>query len=217
MKALSILSLFFLISCSSRPERNLASQAPIVMGSVDIKHSLVRLYSSDLQYFYFEFRSEKNVLVDVELKDIVIQEFEKVISTHPRRISLGRYEIEFQNDFADVTKLTFLIQNQNLSHKLINLRKPSKKNSSVTLISSFNNEIFLRLSLNDGQNRPVEMDQEPEIFLDGPGEILEAKMLRVGVWEFSVIHPEENHIFYVTVRSNGVLMDRLFRFQHVEK
>jgi hypothetical protein len=75
----------------------------------------------------------------------------------------------------------------------------------------------LRLTLRDRRNLPVEMQQSPEIILEGIGEVSGLKMVKAGVWEFTISYPEVNQILYVSLRANGVKIERLFRFQHVEK
>jgi hypothetical protein len=42
-------------------------------------------------------------------------------------------------------------------------------------------------------------------------------MVKEGVWEFTISYPGVNQILYVTLKANGVELERLFRFQHVEK
>lgn len=222
MKAVPLLLLFLHISCASGPDRYIASSEPIVIAEIDAKKSLVKLFTSDspnvdFQHFYFELRNSKKALVDVELKDIVIKESQTILKVRARRISLGRYEVEVEKDFSDMSKLKFLIQKKKLAHKLVNLRKPNKKRSDLIVVSNDNNELQLRLTLRDTQNVPVEMLQPPEIILDGLGEISGLKMAKMGVWEFTITYPEANQIFYVSIRANGVLVERLLRFQHVEK
>jgi hypothetical protein len=222
MRTVLLLSLFLLTACASRPDRFIASSEPVAIAEIDAKRSMVKLFTSDsgqpdLNYFYFELRDSKKALVDVELKDIVIQESEINLHTRVRRISLGRYEAAVEKDLSDMTKVKFLIQNKKLAHKLVNLQKPNKKQSTLVLLSDSNNDLSLRLTLRDRRNLPVEMQQSPEIILEGIGEVSGLKMVKAGVWEFTISYPEVNQILYVSLRANGVKIERLFRFQHVEK
>jgi hypothetical protein len=53
--------------------------------------------------------------------------------------------------------------------------------------------------------------------MDGVEELSVPQMVTSGVWEVIVTYPDMNQILHLSVRANGVLLERIFRFQHVEK
>lgn len=222
MRAALLFLIPFLFSCASGPERTIASNSPIVLGEVVPAESVVKRFSNsslhpDLHYFYLELKSGPKKLVDVELNEIEIKESGKRISSKIRRISLGRYEIEIDQDNLDYKKLKFLVQKKSLKHQLVALRKPVKQHSSMKVLSNENNRLKVRLILKDKAGSMVEVQQFPEIVLEGTGEVSDMVMVKPGIWEIEIGYPEENVILYLSARANGVLLERLYRFQHVEK
>ncbi|MBA2403776.1 MAG: hypothetical protein H0V66_03315 [Bdellovibrionales bacterium] len=222
MRICLISALIFLLSCASVPERHIASEEPITFGEVDANPSVVKLFPThsghpDLHHFFLELKNSKQKLIDVELKDIVLEEANRVQTTHIRRISLGRYEIEINKDNIDFKTLKFLVQKKLIKHQLVPLKKPVRKHSSVVILTNEDNHLTARLGLKDKNGASVDLQANPEIILEGLGEVSELKMIKSGVWEFVISYPEDNQVFYISVRANGVLVERLFRFQHVEK
>jgi hypothetical protein len=221
MKLVLLLPLFFLISCASGPERDIASDEIIVLGEVDGQISKVKMYSSsghpDLHHFYLELRNSSRELVDVELRDIRIKEGRKHLSTLVRRISLGRYEIEVDQQDLNFKALKFSIQDKPLKHRLVRLKKPVRENSSIVVILNENNRLKGQLILKDKNGAVFDVPHSPEIIFVGRGEASVPVKLKTGVWEFEITYPEDNQILYLSVRANGVLLEKLFRYQHVEK
>lgn len=222
MRLAILLPLFFLISCASGlPERNIASDEFVILGEADSKLSIVKFFSDaghpDVHHFYLELRNSHKELVDVDLKDIVTKEGKKKLNSYIRRISLGRYEIEVDQANLNFNKLKFVIQAQTLKHKLVGLQKPNQKHSSITIVSNENHRLKLRLTLKDKNGSVVDVQQGPEIIFSGQGEASLPKKIKSGVWEFEITYSEDNQLFYLSVRANGVQLDKLFRFQYVEK
>ena len=222
MRLAILLPLFFLFSCASGPpERNIASDDLVVIGEADSKLSIVKFFSDaghpDIHHFYLELRSSDKKLTDVDLKDIQIKVGKTKLNSYIRRISLGRYEIEVDHENLDFNKLKFLIQSQTLKHKLEVLQKPVKKHSSIKIISNENHRLKVRLTLKDKNSKLVEVKQVPDIIFSGLGEASALQKIKKGVWEFEISYPEDNQILYLSVRANGVSLDKLFRFQYVEK
>jgi len=223
MKATLLLSIFFLISCASGPERKIASvETPIIFGEVDTKHSHVRLFPTstgqpELHHFFLELRNAKKDLVDVALEDMNLREFNKKKNTLIRRISLGRYEIEVNKDHLEFNTLKFLVQRKTIKHKFVPFRKPIRTHSAIVFVINEHHRIKARLILKDKLDSEVEVEGKPEVIFEGLAEVSVPKMVKTGLWEFDIAYPEVNQIIYLSVRANGVLLDRLYRFQHVEK
>ncbi len=222
MRPFFLLTLFFLISCASGPERKIASVHPIKTGIIAAKSCSIKLFLNnsghpDIHQFYLELRDKKNVPVDVEFKDIIIKENQKILTTHVRRLSLGRYEVELQKDDSDLGRLKFLVQGKKVSHKFTNLLQPHAKKSQVILVSDSDYRLKLRIHLRDHKNRAVELALPPEFIMDGVEELSAPQMVTTGVWEVIATYPDMNQILHLSVRANGVLLERIFRFQHVEK
>jgi hypothetical protein len=77
--------------------------------------------------------------------------------------------------------------------------------------------MVLELTLSDKKGSFVELLQMPEIMIEGNGLISDLGLVRKGVWRFRVNYSDDNHIMYFSVRGNGVYLERLLRFQHIEK
>ena len=221
MRLAILLSLFFVMSCASRPARNVASTQAISFGEVDAKRSTIKLFSgtghSDLHQFYLEFRNTQKALVDVELHDIVVKDAKKILTSHVRRISLGRYKVEIDKESLNFSTLKFFVQKKILKHQLVSFKKPVQENSSIVIVSNEFYHLKARLTLKDKDGSLVVVQHEPDIVFMGIGEISIPKMVKNGVWEFEIAYPDENQIIDLSVRANGVLLDKIFRFQHVEK
>jgi len=221
MRLALLLSLFFVMSCASGPARDVASTQAISFGEVDAKRSSIKLFSGtghpDLHHFYLEFRNTQKALVDVELQDIAVKEGKKILTSHVRRISLGRYEVEIDKENLNFHSLKFFVKKKTLKHQLVSFKKPVQKNSSIVIVSNEFYRLKARLTLKDKDDSLVVVQHEPDIIFMGMGEISIPKMVKNGVWEFEIAYPDENQIIYLSVRANGVLLEKLFRFQHVEK
>lgn len=222
MKLLLFLILFLLVSCASRPERHIASQEVVELGEVNASKSLLRLYppenSEQVQhYFYLELKNNTGRLVDVDAGDISVGNRAGSTNFGVLRLGKGKYQIEVNEEFNELSHLMFSVQGKTLKNNLVLLPPPSQKKSQIMILSNQRHELKLRLLLKDKQGKAAEMAQAPEIIFEGHGEVTEPRMVEKGVWEFSVIYPELNQIFYISVRGNGAHLRRILRHQHVEK
>lgn len=222
MRDLVLILIFFVSSCAFAPKRNIASVEVITFGSIDSKHSIVRLFPNrtghpDLHHFYLELRDLNKKLIDVDLGDIALNVSSKIPSIYIRRISIGRYEIQVSEYVPNLKKLNFKIQNKILKLNLLNEQKPSQTNSSITVISNDQNILKLRLTLRDEKNSLVKLDFSPDIIFEGTGTVSMPQMVKQGIWELEVSYPEMNQIMYFSIRANGALLERLLRHQHIEK
>ena len=220
MRIVLLLSLFSLISCALRPGRNIASVTPIVFAEIEAKECLVKLFPREVSrpnilQFYLELRNSSKALVDVELQEILAKDNHKILSSHIRRISKGRYEVEVRK--AKFKGLKFLVQNHSIKHQVVIYKNAVRKKSSIIILEDENYRMKARLILKDKNDAALEVQQPPEIIFMGLGSVTEPVMVETGVWEFDIEYPEENQIIYISARVNGVLLERLLRFQHVEK
>lgn len=222
MKGLLLLSLFFVVSCSGLPERRLASQELIILGNADHKNSLVKVFpmrqvTDHEHHFYLELRDTKKKLVDIDHDEIELKLKKENLEMKIERISLGKYEIQVHREIIDYSQLNFSVQGMGIKHTLVSPQKPDKKKSSVSIITNQNHIITLQINLKDKQGNVLVSQLPPEIILEGSGQLSPIEKLSPGKWEFSVQYPDENQIFYISVRANGVLLERVFRLQHIEK
>jgi hypothetical protein len=222
MRIWPFILLLFFVACSSGPSRYLASTEGVVLGDVDHSKSVVKLFlnaveSKEVQYFYIELRDFKNNLVDISPGEFQVKLFATKIDFKVRRLSVGRYEIAIFQDISSFEGLKFLVSKKILKHQLLTLKKPHRSHSHLKILANHNHELTLELSLKDKNGKAVEMIQMPEIMIEGNGIISDMSLVRKGVWHFQVNYSEDNQIMYFSVRGNGVYLERLQRFQHIEK
>ena len=87
------------------------------------------------------------------------------------------------------------------------------------MLSNSRHRVKFRLTLADKQGKGVEIPTIPEIIVEpgSSGDVENLEHIKEGVWEFTVHYPEHNIIMYINVRAHGVYLEKLYRFQHVEK
>lgn len=222
MRVLLILISFYFASCAGGPSRYLASSDEMIFGEVDHAKSVVKLFlnaeeSKEIQYFYIELRDLKKNLVDIPLNEFQVKLHAQKIDFKVRRMSVGRYEIATFQDIPTFEGLKFLVSKKILKHQLLTLKKPHRSHSHLRIISNRNHEMILELTLKDKKGNYVELLQMPEMVVEGNGLITDLNLVRKGVWRCRVNYSEDNHIMYFSVRGNGVYLERLLRFQHIEK
>jgi hypothetical protein len=222
MRKLLLLSLFFLIACAHAPERNIASFEVITFGEVDPAQSTVHLFPNhsghpDLHHFYLELRNLNNKLVDIELRDISLKLEKNSPSIYIKRISVGRYQMEVYDHIPHFKKLKLVVQNKIIKHTIVRKQKPVKANSKIKLVSNTNNKLKLHVYLKDEKNSAVILETSPDIILDGLGGLSKPVKVKDGVWEFVIDYPEMNQVLYISIRANGIMLEKLYRHQHIEK
>lgn len=222
MRKSLLLPLFFLIACAHAPERNIASFEVITFGEVDPVQSMVHLYPNfsghpDLHHFYLELRNSNNKLVDIELSEISLKLEKNNPSIYIKRISMGRYQMEVSDHIPHYRKLKFLVQNKIIKHAIVKKQKPVRTNSIIKLISNTDHKLKFHVHLKDEKKSAVMLETSPDIILDGMGELSKPQKLKDGVWEIVINYPELNQVLYISIRANGVLLEQLYRYQHIEK
>lgn len=219
---LILLFSFFFTACSFLETNSTPTPRPVkVLGVVDPKMSVVKLYPPDAyhegQRFFLELRNSSGIKVDVEDQEIKV----KCSKISPKYkvlwVSQGRYQLEFAEELENLKKVKFLVQGKLLKHELMSFKKPSRSHSKLILLGKGDHQISMKLTLQNKRGERVETQAPPEIILEGLGEVSTLKLSQNGIWEFTVNLPELNQIIYLNVRANGVEFDHLFRYQHIEK
>lgn len=213
-----LLGLILLASCSTTK----IPEAPIemVQEKMDPAYSKVLIFlpdeKIDHQNFFLELRNEKNQSIDIG------QQYMFVISRNPlpnykiNRISQGRFQLVFEQEVKPLKGVKFFVQGFPVKKIIENRKKPDPIQGKIIVKEKGDHEITLRLTLKNMQGEGLKTSDGPDIVVEGGGHVFELKSLQRGLWEFKVSLPEENQILYLTVRANGVQLDRLFRYQHVE-
>jgi hypothetical protein len=222
MRVLLLSVLIFGLSCASDPQRHISSIEPIVEGKIDQRQSEISSFPSDQEnpsslFFYMDLKNSKKRPVDISLDDIKVSEAGESIEAKVRRLSLGRYEIEIFENIENLKELVFSVQDKTLKHKVRPIQRPSKSKTKFVIISNKNHELVVQLFLQDKRGNFVDLQFSPEIMIEGAGTLNDLMMVKKGLWQFRVTFSEDNHILYFSVRANGVYLDRLLRFQHLEK
>lgn len=222
MRVLLLSVLIFGLSCASDPQRHISSIEPIVEGKIDQRQSEISSFPSDQEnpsslFFYMDLKNSKKRPVDISLDDIKVSEAGESIEAKVRRLSLGRYEIEIFENIENLKELVFSVQDKTLKHKVRPIQRPSKSKTKFVIISNKNHELVVQLFLQDKRGNFVDLQFSPEIMIEGAGTLNDLMMVKKGLWQFRVTFSEDNHILYFSVRANGVYLERLLRFQHLEK
>jgi hypothetical protein len=71
--------------------------------------------------------------------------------------------------------------------------------------------------LKDEKNSAVILETFPDIILDGLGELSKPLKLKDGVWEFAIDDAEMNQVLYISIRVNRFMLEKLYRYDHIEK
>jgi hypothetical protein len=77
--------------------------------------------------------------------------------------------------------------------------------------------LWLELNLKDLKGHPLDLNYLPEVIIEGEAVISDIRRIKKGTWHIHLSYPDDNLILYFSVRANGVKLERLLRFQHVEK
>lgn len=230
MRALSILLLILLASCASPPKKiRRPASAPIkvlVPAELDLKKSMVQIFPAIAAdngiwyFFYVQLKDSRGNYIDCEPSEIELKTHKGAsVAFKYQKILTGRYYLTLEKT-AEISsaQMDFFVKGKALKEQFqLSMRLPDKSKTTIKLLRNERNVISFQLRLADKDNQPVETPDQPEILLEGEGHVEEMRHISEGVWEFSVIYPEENQIMYFSVRAHGVFLGKLFRYQHVEK
>jgi hypothetical protein len=196
-------------------------------GKIEQQLSSIRLFPGEeiaagySRYFiYLELRNAQNQYVDFDLNEISLRTAAKVeIHFKVDRLSRGRYYliIEASDELAS-KKLDLSINDQTFYRNFtLFFLRPDPRTSFIHIVESGNNSMKMKLFLSDSNGSPVELPGDPELIIEGQALIEGVKRIKKGVWEFELIYPERNEIFYISVRANGVNLRHMFRMHYVQK
>jgi hypothetical protein len=194
----------------------------INLGEVASENSFFKIFPSEdgeapSGDFYVELRNDAHQFVDTLAQEIRVELKAKTIPFEMQKISQGKYLLSLFIQERESSELKIFIQGKLIPNLVPSLSRPSKKHSHMSVISYGQHSIRLRVSLKDRQGRVVDVEGGPEINLEGHGELGPLSTLSPGVWDFDLIYPEQDQIFYFSVRARGSYFRRFFRFQHIEK
>ena len=228
MKQLVPFILFLLlVGCASPPAlRKPSSEASFRFGEIDTLKSRVQIFPAIISngelvhYFYLQLKDQEGKFVDCDPSEISpVTHKGQPIPFKYERLLTGRYYVTIpQSPDMNYGELNFFIKDKLLKEQFkLYLQQPDKSHAQVSLVKNDKNKMTLRLRLADKANRPVALPDTPEVLLDGLGFVEELKLIDEGIWEFSVIYPEQNQIMYFSIRAHGAYFERIFRYHHVEK
>jgi hypothetical protein len=214
MKYLLVFALFFVVACSQGPVRKIASNSRPTSFEVDAQKSSAYLIKR--KHFLIQVKNSLSQNIEINFNDVKVKNPQgKDIPFELERVGAGKYYVL---PLSNQKELQISIQDKIIGKQFkVTLKKPVKQYSSISLVSQEDHRLSLRLKLADKSNRPLTTDELPEILIDGDVSIEDLKSLGNGVWEFTLNLPEHNVIVYLSVRSQEELLERLYRFQHVEK
>jgi hypothetical protein len=227
MRILFILTLFLTYGCAtSGPERSIASETELRYGVIDFKKSLIQIFPAVAEqeglryYFYLQLKNQSGEFVDCDPADLTLKTKRgKKVPFKYERLLTGRYYLTIlKTPQISSAEMNFFIQGRPLKEQFkLHFQEVSRAHTKLYVLKNTRNKIKFRLRLADRLNQPVEIPDQPEIILDGQGQIDDVKHVDEGTWEFSVIYPDQNQIMYFSLRAHGTYFDRIFRYQHVEK
>ncbi len=224
-----LLLLIFLVSCAEAPRRGPASiDTDYRYGEIEKSNSSVKLFPPELEddifhyYFYIELKDAHNKFVDIDEAEIELKKSgTKNIPFKLSRQLCGRYYIKVDTKKElEQGKVDFYARGEVLREQFkFSLAKIDKTKTKVKMISNRKHRVKFQLSLVDSRGKGVEIPTVPEIIVEpgSAGEVENMVHVKEGVWEFTVHYPEHNVIMYINVRAHGVYLEKLYRFQHVEK
>ena len=226
MRVILVTILGFLVSCSTvGPVRKIAS-VEAVFSEIDFKKSVVQIFppvesEGSLKYFfYIQLKSADGKFSDASPMDIALKDKSgKVHDYTVDRILPGRFYVSLKKTHGVSTShLDFFVKGKALKEQVkLSMSTPDRSHSSIKVVGSDDHRLTLQLRLADKNNRAVALPDHPEIILEGLGTIENLSHVSEGVWEFSIVYPEENQIMYMSVRAMGIRLHNIFRYQHVEK
>lgn len=218
--------LFTLCACSQAPVRKVASiERDFYYSEVNVTESSIKLFPPETQsgisrfYFYLELKNSLLQLVDIDPREISLMTGKgEQLDFSLERISRGRYYVTLEVADDTLHSVDFLINSHYLKQnfKLIS-HQPDQNRSFIVTVAKSRHRHTLRLFLSDSQGQPIETVSVPDLIIEGYGYTENIRAISPGVWEFDLAFPEQNGIYYISVRAQGKLLNRLFRLQHIEK
>jgi hypothetical protein len=221
-----ILILFSLCACSQAPVRKIASiERDFYYSEVNVTESSIKLFPPETQssfsryFFYLELRNSLLQFVDIDPREIALMSGQgEQLDFSLERISRGRYYVTLEVAEDSLHSVDFLINSHYLKKNFrLTSHQPDQNHSSIITIAKSPYRHTLRLFLSDSQGRPIETISVPDLIIEGYAYAENMRSISPGIWEFDLAFPEQNGLFYISVRAQGKLLNRLFRLLHIEK
>jgi hypothetical protein len=225
---LGLIPLLLTLGCTHpEPYRRVAEDlSEFHAGEVSFKRSVVQVFPSDQKddvasyYLFVQLKDSEGRFVDAEKREFSLKTIRgQQVDFKFERVLPGRYYFMIEREEGHHwQELNLFFQGKPLKEQFkVQMAKASRSYSKITKVKNSDSRLILRLNLRDRQNKALELPEGPEIFLEGEAQVLEVAHTGEGIWEFTVVYPNENQIIYISVRANGVLLKHLYRYQHIEK
>jgi hypothetical protein len=223
MKGLNLLILFTSLAGCSLPQQ----RHPASMGS-DIGYRSISLqlssiapasFEQDLEYF-IQLKDEDGRGTDLQSPDLILKNNKgREIPFLLERSRRGSYYLVLKERLKPVEfPLKLFYQGAAFEDQLdCYTQKAHKSKSGIFVEEETHQRVKLRLELRDAKGHLISMSKRPEIILQGEGEVEEILPLSPGIWQFSIIYPDDNAIMYLSVRTHNALLERMLRLQYVAK
>jgi len=229
MKGLLVLSLFLLFACAhDDASRDIASSESddYLFGDIDFKKSSVRVYPEEKEdgkfhyYFFLQLKDSLDRFVDIEVSELVLKTKKGEVIPHTLdRSSRGKYYVTVESDAKlGHREVLFLFNNTQLKEQVsLKWDQPSKKHSTISQIRQGLQRRTFKLCLKNNKKQILTDPKGPEIIIDGYAEVEDLHQDPNRCWIFDVIYPDQNILFYISVRSHGAFFERMIRINHIEK
>lgn len=216
---------FSLCACSQAPVRKIAAiERDFYYSEVNVSESSIRQFPPETisgirhYFFYLELKNSLFQLVDIDPREIALKSHEEQLDFTLERISRGRYYVILAVTEKAPQSVDFLINGHYLKKNFqLIANQPDQSHSSIITLVKSKYRHTLRLFLSDSQGQPVKTLAAPDLIIEGYAYTENIRAISTGVWEFDLVFPEQNGIFYISVRAQGKLLNRLFRLHHIEK
>lgn len=227
MRAYFLFLFVFFASCAEVPIQRLPSSESLIRsGEISFRKSEIKNFPPAFEdgsikyYFYLQLKNMNGEFVDCDSSEITLKNKKGTkVEFLFERLFPGRYYLILEeNRVDDSNEILVFIRGKQLGNNFkLALNYPDEAFTKIHLVKDEAGILTLRLHLNDKNNRPVSSQFPPEMILEGWGEMSDLIPIQEGIWEFNVLHPEVNQIFYISLRSQGVYIPRIYRFQYIEK
>ncbi len=227
MRVLSLILLFITVSCSHFEELDRAPSSEAEefrYGDHDASKSTVKEFPPHFenqkvfQFFYVELKDETSSYIDRDYHEFELRQNKKRLPVRVDRVLRGRYYLVMELDKnLPSSQLDFYVAGRKLKESFkFSLNPADVHHTKIRKIKRSKNKVLLELSLRDKNGKKVEAPTPPEVVIENTSVVPELEHMGNGIWHITLNYPEGNQLFYVSVRSHGVFLKNLFRFQYID-
>lgn len=218
--------IFLLWACSQVPQRKLASLgSDFFPSSIDPQGGQIKIFPPEVEggvfryYLYLELKDHFQRPMDIYPEEVSLFSRQKNdYQLTLKRLSRGAYYLVLGvSEEEEADELTLFIQNNKVKEFKVSLQQPDFTHSSLLLIRKDRHRLRFRLFLSDSKGKVIHSMVEPDLIIEGEASAKNLKQVGEGIWEFDMTLSNQNQIIYVSVRSQGSYLRRLFRYHHIEK